>query len=128
METETLVTLSIPIDKVTWMEEGREIMIEGKMFDIKSYYEEDGKLIAVGVYDEKETRVMELLYNFNDKQQNNLVINLFLLAQSFIFLIFFLITIINTTPLVKHFSFIVLRTSNPYLQQFFPPPRCFFHS
>jgi len=128
LETETLVSITIPLNKVKWIEEGREIMADGKMFDIKSYSEKDGNLVAVGVYDEKETRVMELLNNFNDKQQNNFIINLFLLTQTFIAVIYFLLNSIQKTSLLKHFSFIVLKKPTPFHPQFYLPPRWLFNN
>ena len=108
------------------MEEGREIMVDGKMFDIKTYTEKNGILIATGVFDEKETRVMELLNNFNDRHQNNLIINLLMLTQTLIVLVFFLLYLSYQKSILKHFCFLFLTNSKPFQQKFYPPPRSFF--
>ncbi len=109
LKSNDLITISFPLRKVKWMEEGREIMVDGKMFDIKFYCEKEGSLIAIGVYDEKETRIMELLNNFNDRDQNNFIIRLLLLAQSFIAFIYFLNNSVNTASFLKHSHFLVIK-------------------
>jgi hypothetical protein len=126
LESSSLITVSFPLSKVKWMEEGREIMVDGKMFDIKTYTEKNGILIATGVFDEKETRIMELLNNFNDRQQNNLIINLLMLTQTLIVLVFCLLYLSYQKSILKHFCFLVLTNSKTFQQKFYPPPRSFF--
>lgn len=82
LATETLSDLKFPIHTVQWMEEGREIRVDGKMYDLETYYEADGFLYAKGVHDEHESRVMNLLSDFNEKDQDNFVIRVLLLSQS----------------------------------------------
>jgi hypothetical protein len=126
LETEELVTLTIPFSKIQWMEEGREIMIDGRMFDIKSYVEKEGSLIATGVYDDRETAVMELLNNFNDKQQNSFIIQLLLLAQSFVVVLCLVNKELYFLNLLKHHSCFLIKRLQSFTQQFFTPPRRFF--
>lgn len=128
LETNELITISLPLHNVKWMEDGREIMVNGKMFDIKSYCEKEGNLIAIGIYDEKETTVMELLNNFNNKEKNNFIIQLLLFTQSFVAVIYFLNNSVNAASFLKHSYFLVLKKISPFLQQFYPPPRCFYNS
>ncbi len=96
LETETLQTLSVPEHKVQWVEEGREFMVDGRMFDLKSYSVKNGILTAWGVFDEEETEAMALLNHFNDKQQDLLIIRLLWFTQCLVVLGGLIITI---TPL-----------------------------
>lgn len=86
LETEVLQTLSVPEHKVHWIEEGREFMVDGRMFDLKSYSVKNGILTAWGVFDEEETQAMALLNHFNDRQQDLLIIRLLWFAQCLVVL------------------------------------------
>jgi hypothetical protein len=117
--------ISVQLDEVKWVEDDREIMISGQMFDIKQYTEENGLLIASGVYDERETTVMQWLGNFNHKQQNQVIITILVLVQSF-FSMLSLIAFSDFNKLILHHSsFITEKTLVPYLQKIAPPPRTF---
>lgn len=85
LENEKLVTIRVPLQNIRWVEEEREVMVNGKMFDLKSYHEEEGVFTATGVWDEKETAVMNLISGFNDQAQTGLIIRVLLLIQSIAF-------------------------------------------
>ncbi len=127
LETEQIITIKIPLLKVQWVEKNREISVDGKMFDLKNFIEKDGWFIAQGVYDEKETRAMEMLKNFNDREQNNFIVHLFLFAQCFIVLINWILSHNNLNIFVRHFSFFLLKKSGFILQKLYPPPRQLLH-
>ena len=128
LESEELVTITVPVSKVQWMEEGREIMVDGKMFDIKTYSEKDAVFTATGVYDDKETAVMELLNHFNDKQQNNFIIQLLLLVQSFVVAVWIINNMKELIILLKHHSQYLIQKIKFFIPSFFTPPRRFFIS
>ncbi len=123
LQNETLTTISVPLSKVQWMEEGREILVEGMMFDIKSFYASNGHLVATGVYDERETAVMELLNNFNEKQQDHFLIQLLFLTQTLVGFIYISIDFSSIVLQLKHSSFFQLKKVSPFLLRFYPPPR-----
>jgi len=50
-----LQTIVLPENEVNWYEQGKEIMVNGKMFDLKAYSICKGVFTAIGVYDEEET-------------------------------------------------------------------------
>lgn len=127
LESEVLVTLTLPVSKVQWMEEGREIMVAGKMFDIKTYSEKDGIFTLTGVFDERETAVMELLNHFNDKQQNNFIIQLLLLVQSFVVALWGMNNIKVVIVILKHHSQYLIQKLEFFIPSFFTPPRRYFH-
>jgi hypothetical protein len=103
LETEVLQTLSVPEHKVQWVEEGRELMVNGRMFDLKSYSVKNGILTAWGIFDEEETQAMALLNHFNDKQQDLLIIRLLWFTQCLVVLGALLIAILPPPALQRKF-------------------------
>lgn len=47
--------LSIPDHAINWVKTGKEIVVNGKMFDIKTAYSENGITHFTGLFDEEET-------------------------------------------------------------------------
>ena len=73
-----LQTLVLPENEVTWMDE-HEIWVNQSMFDIHSKKLENGIYTFTGLYDEKETLLVELERNAAGKnnEQNELLAQLF---------------------------------------------------
>ena len=123
-----LQTLTFSASKVQWVEEGREILVEGKMFDLKNYSIKDGVFTAQGVFDEKETKVVNLLHgHFTDFQQNFVVVKLLLLTQCFIALVYFSYSFFSIPLLIKAPWGFMNNYLNPYLLISTPPPKRFIH-
>src|SRR5687767_10293251 len=88
LETEALTRIRIPATDVVWYEEGREIMVQGKMFDIKTYSISNGIFTAEGIFDEEETEVVNRLNgHWSEKQQTHVVIQLLLLSHCLLLLV-----------------------------------------
>jgi len=84
LEQELLQIISIPEKKVQWIKAGKEILVEGKMFDIKSFYKENGQYVFTGLYDHEETALVNLLkenWKKNNESGNRILTNLFQLLQ-----------------------------------------------
>jgi len=129
LEQDKLQTISFPASKIQWVEKGREILVENKMFDIKSYSIENGIFTAQGVYDEHETKAVNLLNgHISEGQQNFFVIRLLLLVQCFIALVYFTISFHLKPSIKKTKSYFFKKYSNPFLLLFTPPPKPFFIS
>jgi hypothetical protein len=123
-----LQTLTFSASKVQWVEAGREILVEGKMFDIKSYSIKDGVFTAQGLFDEKETKVVNLLQgHFTDFQQDFMVVKLLLLAQCFIALLYFSYSFFSNQWLLKAPGLFINNYINPYLLITSPPPKSLLH-
>ncbi|HEY0354665.1 MAG TPA: hypothetical protein VGC29_00595 [Flavisolibacter sp.] len=127
LQTETIFDLSFPLHKVKWVEQDREIMVDGKMYDLQSYHEEDGMLIAKGIYDEHESRVMNVLHNFNEKDQNQLIIRVLLLIQIFAVVVQTLAPIFQPGIFKKQFLSFSSSIPLPVVKKIYQPPRQ-FHS
>ncbi len=68
LEAQVLHKVSIPADKIHWIKQGKEIMLNGRMFDIRSVKFQSGEYVISGLYDEEET---VLLAQLQKDQQNN---------------------------------------------------------
>jgi hypothetical protein len=55
---ETPVHLVIPAGELVWVKLGREILVDGKMFDITSIRYEGDTALVTGIFDHKETGIM----------------------------------------------------------------------
>lgn len=68
MEQKELQTIVMASDKVEWFETGKELVIQGELFDVKEYRFEGDYMIAKGLYDKKET---ELKYSLERSMKEN---------------------------------------------------------
>ncbi|RYZ44988.1 MAG: hypothetical protein EOO14_26305 [Chitinophagaceae bacterium] len=83
LETEDLVTVVLPSEKVVWEEEGRELWVGDQMFDVASYTILDGNYHLTGVYDDDETEVAGSLLHLLLSGNNAGFLQFLLLLQSF---------------------------------------------
>ncbi|MDQ3278511.1 MAG: hypothetical protein M3Q06_09300 [Bacteroidota bacterium] len=83
MKEETLITISVPVAAVHWEEKENEIKLNGKMFDIKSFWIANGMLTATGYYDDIETEIIDLLLTLPQDSNNNILLHFFLVLQCF---------------------------------------------
>jgi hypothetical protein len=70
MEKQNLVSLEIPAAEFQWYEEGREVIINGRMFDVKSIRLSDGVYFIKGLFDEKETELKQALRDHEQEQDS----------------------------------------------------------
>jgi hypothetical protein len=82
LDKEVLTTISLPATSVVWYEEGREIRVEGRMFDIKTFSIKDGIFTAQGVYDDDETEVVNLMNgHWSEQDGQHLIVQLLVLSH-----------------------------------------------
>lgn len=58
---QTATTILVDKASIVWEEEGRELQIGGRYFDVRSIKEAGSKLVLQGHYDDTETAVWQLL-------------------------------------------------------------------
>jgi hypothetical protein len=85
LETQLLHTISVAESDIQWIRDGKEIWVDGQMFDIRSFHLKDGKYLLSGLYDKEETALLEQIQK---NEQNNTtnskqLLQLFQLLQSF---------------------------------------------
>lgn len=83
LEKENLQTITIAEDKVVWMDK-HEIWINNSMFDIHSKILKNGVYTFTGLYDEKETLLVEKHKRSTEKNnnENKLISQLFKCMQN----------------------------------------------
>jgi hypothetical protein len=123
LERESLQTITIDAKALTWKNK-KEVSIDGRMFDIKSYRVENGKYILTGLFDEKETSIKDFLKK-QASGSGSPLIKLLLIAQSFIITIF-LISFPFLIILRKRISFFKVQFSFHFKELLVPPPKPLF--
>lgn len=70
LEKQYLHTVILPTKEVKWIKPGKEIWLNGKMFDIKTVAFENNSYTFTGLYDHEET-LLVLRFEENHRQQDN---------------------------------------------------------
>jgi hypothetical protein len=91
LEGSYLQTISIKSDKVVWLKARKEVMVDGKMFDVKSYSTNNGITTLTGLYDVAEHKLKnEFISLLNNSKRESAPIERLMLKFLF------------TAGLVKH--------------------------
>lgn len=62
--TEIIQTISLSKHQIKWVKKGKEILISGKYFDVKSYQTMGDQVLITGYYDHKEEKLVNRLKQF----------------------------------------------------------------
>lgn len=60
LERSALCTIVLPAEQVCWVEKGKELNINGRLFDVKTQFAENGLVFFTGLYDEKEKDLKDI--------------------------------------------------------------------
>ena len=71
LEQQHLQTLRIPVAEVNWYKKNKEIIVEGKLFDVKSATPDNGVIIFTGLYDDEETEIKNKLWELQNKKNED---------------------------------------------------------
>jgi len=85
LELEYLHTITVPADNVYWVKFKKEISIQNKLFDVKSYSIENNQYVFTGLFDEDETVLNNYFENSIDHKNENgnqVLVKLFQWLQS----------------------------------------------
>jgi hypothetical protein len=118
-----LVTVTLPADKIIWHKKGKELNINGKLFDVKASRLSNGTLTATGFYDEDEISLVYLLTALTSPENSRALLHFLLVLQCFaIPLLFFAFRGLGAKRITHHtlFSFSLPRPFYPMEEQ--PPP------
>lgn len=61
LEEERSHTVTVPATSVNWIKKNKEILVGGKMFDVKSFRKEGDQYFFSGLFDDDETALNRLL-------------------------------------------------------------------
>lgn len=126
MKVELLQTIHIPADEVVWEKEGKEVVLDGKMFDIRDYTLSNGILSATGFFDEEETGILHFLAEHaTGKNAGRSLLQLLLFAQCFVAGIGWFPALLFWTLRQKKNSLYHTLHADAVLLLLVPPPR--FH-
>jgi len=122
LEKEYLHVITVPKEELIWVKYHKEIIIGDKLFDVKSFSEKDGMYFLIGLFDEEETALNDLLEKDTDDKKENELAQLFQWLQSPGTNLSFEPGIIITNS--KNCSFpILLHISSPFINILTPPPQ-----
>ena len=128
LEEEMLHTIKVPEAEVQWIRSKKEVRLDGKMFDIKSFYVKNGEYVFTGLYDEEETALNNYFEKNTDQNKaatNQMLSSLFKLFQSV-----FTNDLIETMGLVDgpltFCPLILTYNSPPFKEILTPPPQLVF--
>lgn len=62
LEKFSLETISVPSHKVVWVKPDKEILVDGKLFDIRSYERKGSSIEFTGLFDKEEEVINEKLF------------------------------------------------------------------
>jgi hypothetical protein len=124
LEREAQVHLAIPAGELVWIKKGRELLVDGKMFDITTIRYEGNTALVTGIFDPEETGILHLL-----KQQASSSRGATSLAHLFVWLQQFVATGTTLTfsfgceitPLFAPFT--LAPYTSPVLSLLAPPPQ-----
>ena len=67
---------TVKLEKLIWYKKDKELLIEGRLFDVKSIHKcEDGKSCVKGLYDEEETKLKEQIRHAGSSMLGNHLIS-----------------------------------------------------
>ena len=61
LKKEHLQTITVAANEVRWIENGKEILVQGQLFDVKEVRREAGRLVLRGLFDETEMALVKQL-------------------------------------------------------------------
>ena len=123
LEQESLHSLTLSSTDVHWVIPGKEIRIEGRLFDLKNISQKENAITVTGIFDEEEEELERMISRRSDPDANKLPILVKLLSSPVIkwdASAYFPFTTFKPKPKAKRYS--------PRLSFFFmdpqaPPPR-----
>jgi hypothetical protein len=125
MEIQALHSITLADNEIRWAKEGKEIWVNGKMFDIKRSDHKNGLTTFYGLYDEDET-LLKIVFNNGWKkkmtEQNQLLSQFFQSLQGICF------TPITDSPVLPSKQYHTASLHSPKPQSQFktiltPPPQ-----
>lgn len=71
LESASLQTITVNKVDITWVKKNKEIIVNGKLFDVKSYSVAGNKIILTGLYDDDEDKLKKEFSNLIHQKKND---------------------------------------------------------
>jgi hypothetical protein len=66
-----LQTITVPSAAIYWVKPGKEILYDGKLFDVKSFITKDGNISLTGFFDHKEDKLVQQIVKLALQKNNS---------------------------------------------------------
>ena len=123
LETEKLVQVTVPSKNLVWEEEGRELWVGDRMFDVASFTLNNGNYYLLGVYDDDETEVAGSLLHLMLSNDGKSLLQFLLLLQFFTLVIVIFRMTVRITEIGEWNQFSIQTYLSPLLLVAGPPPK-----
>jgi len=71
LEQSQLQTVVLPVNSVSWINDGKEVMLDGKLFDIRSYTVSGNTITLNGLFDNDEDHLIAKMNDTIHKNKDN---------------------------------------------------------
>ena len=71
LNTTSLQTVTIPLSELHWLNNEKELLIAGKLFDVKSYFFTNNTVTLAGLYDNNEDELVQELFTMVDHKNGS---------------------------------------------------------
>ena len=68
-EKEALATIVLPAGKVHWIKQGKEILVDGRLFDVKSFRENNRNVSFTGFFDGEEDELIGQIKHYAEQKK-----------------------------------------------------------
>ena len=123
LNSEKLVQVILPARDVIWEEEGREVWVGNRMFDVASFSIIKDSYYLNGVYDDDETVVAGSLVHSLLSNGGKNILHLLLLLQCFTCSVLLIYSMKNCLQSVLHFLHHFICLPHPCFLVLSPPPQ-----
>lgn len=121
-------TVTVPLDKLHWLEEGKELLIDNKLFDVKSMVINGDRAELSGLFDITEQALYNQLNNFTlaeeDETSGNTTESCFSVSFGCDKHFFPDLSYLVTASLAGMFNHISIPLSTRSIAVLTPPPNC----
>lgn len=59
LEREGLQTITVPAEKINWIKAGKEVLVDGKLFDVKHFKKHSNQITLTGFFDKEEDSLFD---------------------------------------------------------------------
>lgn len=122
LEKSMLQTLVLNKNEFNWYKKNKEISIGGRLFDVKSYSETNGRYTFRGIYDDDETALNKKLGKGVNERKNQFLTGVFHLLFSAHSSNFPELSTVSILPDIN-FPLILQHISSPFKDILTPPPQ-----
>lgn len=124
LEEQTLHT--VLVENIEWVKKGKEIRVNGKLFDVKYIEKLNGHLRVTGLFDYEESAIENYLQRQSEGTQNTSLINFLFWTQSLFCISWWFFALLFFKRKQSFFITAQKKYANPFFLILTPPPCCLF--